>query len=308
MSWKKVAAAVFALIVIMATIGIVKLAIDPPAPKLNKLTIAATIFPLADIIRQVGGQHVEVLALLKPGASEHAASLDPRDLALVQRAAIVFSFGHGLDDRLVGLVSKTKSVPVKVVDDDIAIRTFASEPLSQFNPANAADNNIDPHYWLTISNAAKIAATVARQLQELDPAHAENYAQNLTAYQQQLQVAETELQNEARVLKQKNFISMHNAWSYFAADYGLNLVGTYEPVEGAEPTALDLSRLKNIVEQFGIKTFYSEPQGDSLAANTLMRRDLGLRISYLDPIGGAKLDDSYIKMMRRNLAAIAAGQ
>ena len=99
---------------------------------------------------------------------------------------------------------------------------------------------------------------------------------------------------------------MHNAWSYLADHYGLQLVGTYEPTEGRQPSLQDIQVLQKLIAQHSIKTFYAEPQKQSAGATRLLAQDLGLTIQVLDPVGGLPPYDSYITLMRENLRALAA--
>lgn len=257
----------------------------------QRRTIAATIFPLADIARHVAGQNVEVIQLLPAGASEHSYTLTPQQLLSIQQASLLFAIGHGLDTWATEPITKATNLPVVTVDAGVAGREFAGL--------------IDPHYWLTAANAQKIAVTVAAELAKIDPAHESNYQANLATYTQRLNELEKELQQQAAKAPQKEFIAMHDAWSYFADHYGLTLVATYEPVEGRTPSIADLKRLRDIIDRYNITAFYSEPQKQSVGAIRFLREEFGLAIRVLDPLGGTPPSDSYINLMRANMDALA---
>lgn len=272
----------------------------------TSLTVAATIFPLADIVQQVGGERVGVVLLIPPGVSEHSVALSPQTLAQLEQARTVFAIGQGLDDALVERVTAARSVPVATVEGGIALREFEEEAE---HPGEEGEEHgdVDPHYWLTVPNAMKIAQTVAEELAVLDPAGATEYGDRLDAYLQRLETLEAELQAQAAAASQKNFVAAHDAWSYFADHYGFTLVATYEPVEGQTPSAADLARIRGLVQQYGITTFYAEPQKTDSTETGFLEREFGLKIAELDPVGGLKANDSYEAMMRRNVAAIAYG-
>jgi ABC-type Zn uptake system ZnuABC Zn-binding protein ZnuA len=275
----------------------------------DKLAVAASIFPVADIVRQVGGDTVDVHVLIPPGVSEHSFELTPRQVAELQEAKVIFVVGHGLEDQVVerlrGALPQTSLV---TVDRGIAVREFGEEEEHGADEEeHAHDVGTDPHYWLTVPNAALIAATVADALSELDPANAAAYRQNLEQYQQQLDELEQELQAMARGISRKEFIAMHNAWSYFADHYGLELAATYEPVEGRESTVSDLEHLREVVEQHGITTFFAEPQKATSSAVSFIQREFGLKILLLDPVGGTDETSSYVDLMRFNMNSIVEG-
>lgn len=279
----------------------------PASP--DQMTIAATIFPLTDIAKQIGGEHVHVIQIIPPGITEHSAALTPQQLAALQSAQVIYAIGNGLENRLLENITKVKEVPVVTVDAGIALREFGAEHEEHAEEEQQhEEGTIDPHYWLMVPNAQIIAGTIAADLQERDPVHAAAYQENLKAYQEKLGNVEQELQQMAATLTQRHFISSHDAWSYFAQQYGLELVGTYEPVEGREPSLADLQHLQALVQQYGIKTFFAEPQKATSAATRLLERDFDLRIGVLDPVGGVEKNDSYEALMRRTMQAIVEGQ
>jgi len=308
----KAAVSILAGLVILIGLAAAFLFVASPrlsTPGAEKLTVAASIFPVADIARQVSGEHAVVHVIIPPGVSEHSFELTPQRLAELQRASVIFQIGHGLDDQLVGRITGAlPQVRTITVDRGITLREFAAEDEhAEEEEEHAHDSGTDPHYYLTVPNGSVIATTVAETLSELDPAHAADFQKNLQRYQEQLGAAEQELQATARNLPRKEFIAMHNAWSYFADQYGLRLVDTYEPVEGREPTLSDLAHLREVIEQFGLTTFFAEPQKASSADVSFMQREFGLKILTLDPAGGLAETGSFIDLMRFNMQSIAEG-
>lgn len=283
----------------------------PQDDKAYDFTVAATIFPLADIVKQVAGENVKVVVIIPPGVSEHSSALTPRQLTALQEARVVFQVGHGLDDHAVEkILEAVPGIQPVVVDQGIQLREFAmSEPVEGHadEEDHPRDEGVDPHYWLTMPNAMKIARTIAEELTKLDPERASAYAERLAAYERQLAEIEKELQAKVASASPKEFIAMHNAWSYFADQYGFTLVATYEPREGQEPSLQDLQRIQQLVQQYGITTFYTEPQKSTAAVTQFMQREFGLQVSALDPIGGLPGRESYISLMKANIAAIANG-
>lgn len=272
---------------------------SPEAEK--SLTVAATIFPLADIVKNIGGDRVEVVLLIPPGVTEHFSALTPQTLAKLQRAKAVFAIGQGLEDQLVARVTAAYNRPVVTVERGIARRPFGEEEQAE------GHGSTDPHYWLTVPNAQQIAETVAEELIKLDSEGADVYQKNLTEYQSQLAELEKDLQSQAASVKQKYFFPTHDGFSYFAEHYGFGQAVTYEPVEGKEPSLQDLARMRGLVRQHGITVFYAEPQKATSSATQFLQREFGLKVLTLDPVGGLEPDDSYINLMRRNMEAMAAG-
>ena len=151
-----------------------------PAPAASdKLAVAATIFPLADIARNIGGDYVNVTLIIPPGASEHASDLSPRQLQSLAQAQAIFQIGHGLDTALTArIAAATKTAELVTVDRGISLGEFSLSGEDEHDH----DSGIDPHYWLTVPNAKLIAQTISQTLQELDPANATHYSLQTTNY------------------------------------------------------------------------------------------------------------------------------
>lgn len=271
----------------------------------KRLTVGATIFPLADIARQVAGEGVNVVLIIPPGVTEHSHAVTPQQLQQLQSARVLFQIGHGLEEQLTSRIRQTlPNLQLVTVDQGIALRQF-DKSLGE-DGDEPHDSGEDPHYWLTVLNGQKIAATIAATLQQLDPEHAAEYQANLKRYIAELESLEKELQTMANNAPKKEFIAMHNAWSYLAAHYGFHVLATYEPVEGQEPSLGDLQRIRGLTERYGLKTFYAEPQKASTAVTDFMQREFGLQVRTLDPVGGVAGRESYVELMRFNIEQLTA--
>jgi len=261
----------------------------------GRLSVAATIFPLADIAKNIGGEYVDVFMILPPGASPHTFQPTPKDAADLSKTKLVFKIGHGLDDWVDSLAASTEQSTVITVDSDIQIRHMEAH-----DGEPAGD---DPHYWLSAANAKIIAKTIANELSAKDPAHKDAYSANLEAYTKLLDVLDTQIKNQLSSLPHKELIVFHDAWGYFADAYGLQIVGMFEPSPGKSPAPQDIANLNNLVKQFGIKTIFLEPQ---LSDQSILpfTQDTGTQNVRIDPIGGTDQINSYIKLMRANADAI----
>ncbi len=271
----------------------------------GQISVAATIFPLYDIVRNVGGSAVSVQLILPANAEPHTFEPTPSTINLVQNSAVVYEIGHGLDSWVTPIAGR---VPQVVVDRGIAIRTA---PVSPTDVARALGTEPaqgdDPHYWLTVTNARLIAATVAADLSARFPAVKDEVARNLQDYDRQLADADARIKAALSGVKNHDIISLHDAWYYFSEAYGLKVVGTFEPTPGREPTPKYLEALKQAVDQYGIRTLYREPQFDSRPIETFAQ-DYGLRLVVLDDLGGPADRDTYVKLMEFNASAIAENQ
>lgn len=264
--------------------------------------VAATIFPLYDIVREIGGPDIRAFVILPPGASPHTFDASPRAVKDLAQATAIFRIGHGLDDWSAAMAQSAGVGTIVTVDDGIVLRRFAP---NESDPDHPTPGNIDPHYFLTIRNAKQIAGTVELALSRVAPLAAQRFAARRWAYLRRLERIELEIQGMMSDLPIRKIATFHNAFGYFAQEYGLKIAATFEPFPGQEPGPRDIIAFERSVRENGLKVIFAEPQmsTDGIAP---VARDLGVRLSMLDDMGGVPGRESYIDMMLFNARQIAA--
>lgn len=278
-------------------------------------TVAATIFPLYDIARNVAGNSLEVKLLLPPGGSPHTFEPTPQTLKNLQDATALYVIGHGADDWVLDLVSGTDTEKI-AVDKNIELREYEtahsheSESEEYENPETGHEHEheeVDPHYWLTIPNAKIIARNIAEDLQQRYPEKENAIEQNLDSYLNELDAADQTVREKINTAENRKMVTMHDAWYYFAEEYGLEIAATFEPTPGREPTPQHLATLGRELKESGVRVIYAEPQ---ISTDTLtpFTEDHNLSIATLDPIGGTENRKSYISTMIYNAETVAKNQ
>ena len=161
----------------------------------------------------------------------------------------------------------------------------------------------DPHYWLAPLNAIQMANNVAAELKRIDPENASYYEANLVTFTEGLETLQAELAELAEAVHDDAFITLHDAWYYFADAFDLNLVGSFEPTGAEEPSPRYLKKLADTVEEHDVHAIFSEPQ---LSTSSLkgFASDYGLEIAVLDPLGGVDSRDSYQALLRYNIETL----
>jgi ABC-type Zn uptake system ZnuABC Zn-binding protein ZnuA len=263
--------------------------------------VAATIFPVYDIARNVAGPDARVELILPPGASPHLFEFSPRQLAPLADARLIFAVGHGLDDWADRVAGVAKGARVVVVDRGVALKRYAEE---RGRRGDADDRGqIDPHYWLDFGNAERIAGSVAESLAALDPAHAGAYRARAAAYGRRLSREERRLRRVLAPYRGERIMTFHDAWYYFADDFGLKVLGTFEPSAGEDPTPRRLAGIQDRLAAARVKTVFLEPQFSSAALRSFAR-DNGLRVATLDPLGGVEGRRTYLELMAFDAGAV----
>ena len=181
-----------------------------------------------------------------------------------------------------------------MVDKNIALLASADED----------EGPVDPHYWLSVKNAILIATQIKDELTSLYPQYSETFNKNYDSYVSELTSLDQEITSRIAALKSPSFATFHSAWTYFANDYDVNIVTTFEEFPGKEPTAEYLKEFSDTIKNSNVKVIFAEPQF-STTQLTPIAEDLGIKIATLDPEGGGVEGvDSYIELMRYNVSAM----
>lgn len=268
----------------------------------DAIKVAATIFPLYDIARNIAGDKVEVVQILPSGASPHTYEVTPGKIKELQNTKIIFAIGEGTDDWTENITESITGAEIKTVSNTITLKKF-SDLHSHDHEQGDEEGSHDPHYWLSPTNAKIIAATIAEALSELDPANKTYYEEQRTEYQAALDTLLQTASHKLSQLDNTHMVYTHDAWQYFNDEFGLETVGTFQASPGKEPTPKELAELVEIVEEYNVQALFSEPQ----LSDDVIRpfaEDTGLPVYVLDPLGGTDDRQSYVGLIQYNVATI----
>jgi len=270
----------------------------------SKPTVAATIFPVYDLARSIGGDKINVVQIIPSGASPHTYEPSASDKRNVEDSAILFVIGLGLDD-WAGQMAEGTDTKVVELHEGIELQEGKHTEQEDEHESEEGEENEgkDPHYWLAIKNAKIMAGTIYEELAEADQQNASYYQNNLNDYLKQLDALKNESEIKLASLKNRKLITFHDAFGYFADEFDLEVVATIEPFAGKEPTPQYLENVGNIIDQYNIKVLFSEPQLAAALVEALAD-DYGAKLYTLDPEGGAEGVNSYIEMIQYNVDTI----
>ncbi|MDX1762887.1 MAG: metal ABC transporter substrate-binding protein [bacterium] len=270
----------------------------------DRVTVVASIYPLADFARQVGGNRVHVITLLPPGASPHVFSPSPRDLTALRDARLFIKIGLGFEFWFNDVVRSGASPAMVEVDTSRGIPLIEETGHSGHGHQSIAN----PHIWLDPVLAMQQVKRIEEALIGIDPAHRAAYESNAAAYLGELNRLDREIKETVKTIPVKAFIAMHPSWSYFAKRYGLVEAGVIEEAPGREPTPVELARIVQSVRDSSAKVVFSEPQLNPKAAEVLAR-EIGGVVLELDPVGSPEKRDrsTYLDLMRYNLSILQQG-
>lgn len=289
------------------------------ADETEPIRVVATTTVLADLAVQAGGAAVAVSSLVPKGGEVHTFDPSPADAARLAEADLVVMNGLGLDDWLLDLATAAGAgdVPVLALAEDLEdvayleagqhgtdadASTVESAPVDDESGHDHGD--LDPHLWLDASLAARYLERISAALQAVDPERAAAIAASTAAATKRLATLDTRILEALAALPQerRRVVTLHDAFGYFAAAYGLEVIDAVVANPGLEPSAADLARLIDTMRAEGVAAVLAESQfpddlADMVAAEVGVPVVTGL---YSDSLGDAPAD-TYEGMMRTNL-------
>ena len=260
------------------------------------LKVVASFSILGDLVRNVGGDRVEVATLVGPNSDAHVYSPTPADAKKIADARLIVINGLGFEGWLPRLVQSSGS-KAKIVT--------ASDGITPLRLGTDAD----PHAWQSVNNAKIYAANISMALTAADPAAAEQFMANTQAYLSKLDALDREVREAVAKLRpeRRKVISTHNAFGYFAAAYGIEFIAPLGVSTESEPSARDIAKIITQIKQAKIPAVFLENVTDP----RLVRRisaETGAKVGgtlYSDGLTGEKGDaPTYIDMVRHNIKAL----
>ena len=162
----------------------------------------------------------------------------------------------------------------------------------------------NPHVWVSVSHAMAQARNLGKAMAEVDPRNADAYRKNTDAYAAKLEALRSTMEAALAPYGGRKIVTFHEAFPYFAQEFGLEIAAVVEREPGSAPSAKELAETIDLIKAAGVKALFSEPQYPSAAADAIAR-ETGAKVYVLDPVvTGPDDPDAYIAIMERNLAVL----
>ncbi|KPV60080.1 manganese transporter [Paenibacillus sp. A3] len=219
----------------------------------GKVKITATIGMIADIVKQVGGEHVEVTGLMKAGVDPHLYKASQGDLKKLDQADIIFYNGLHLEGKMTDVFEKMeKTKPTVAVTKNI--------PESKLRGMEDGTGAHDPHVWFDVKHWISVTETVRDELSKHDAANAADYKKNAEAYIKQLEELHQFAKEQIASIpeKQRVLVTAHDAFGYFGDAYGIKVMGLQGISTASEYGSKDVSDLRDFLVANKIKAVFVE--------------------------------------------------
>ncbi len=263
----------------------------------EKFTIVTSFYPMyistINVTKGVSG--VEVINMTKPQTGcLHDYQLTPEDLKTLEKANAFVINGAGMESFLDKIIKQQPNL--KIVE--------ASKGIDLLKDETGEEN---PHVWVSISDSILQVKNIAEQLSSLDTVNAAKYRANADEYVKKLETQKDRMHNSLDSAKNRDIITFHEAFPYFAKEFNLNIVAVIEREPGSEPSPKEMQDTIEKIKEAKIKALFAEPQYPAKAAETIAQ-ETGAKVFTLDPAvtGEAKPDayDDYINVMEQNLKTL----
>ncbi len=298
------------MILVLIGIGMMGCQAKPIQPEGDtRIPVAATTSIVADVVRQVGGEAIELVQIIPNGTDPHSFSPAPQDLSQISRVKVVFVNGAGLEESLLKVIAN--AVPeAKLVEVSRSNHFIEGHDDGHAQGTGEEEHAFDPHTWTDPNNVIQWVDVIVAELSQIDPSHQESYRANGEAYKQQLKELDLWVQNQIAQIpvESRKLVTDHLAWGYFAQRYGFEQIGAIIPGFStlAEPSAQEIAALEDQIRAQNIRAIFLGNQTNPALAQRIAD-DTGAKVVTLYSGTLSDVDGpapTYLEYIRYNVNAI----
>ena len=212
----------------------------------KKLNIVASISPIINIIKNMGGNKVDLTGLVPEGINSHMFELIPSDVVKVNNADLIIIDGLETNIEEVAEEARSKNTRLQILRLGDNMITPEQWVFDFSFPKEVGDPN--PHLWLNVAYAIKFANLTRDKLIEMDPQNTQYYSTNTDRYISLLKKLDHGIKQAVQTvpLQNRKLLTYHDSWAYFAPRYNMTVIGAVQPSDFGEPTPQEVAR---IIEQ-----------------------------------------------------------
>jgi ABC-type Zn uptake system ZnuABC Zn-binding protein ZnuA len=218
---------------------------NTPTKATGKLNVVTSVSPITNIIKNIGGNRIELTGLVPEGVNSHTFELVPSDVIKVNNADLVVIDGLGLETNVEDVAEEAQSKNPQLQILKLGDNTITpTQWIFDFSfPKEKGDPN--PHLWLNVIYAMKFANLTRDKLTEMDPQNAQYYSDNTDRYISLLKKLDKGIMQAVQTVPPQNrkLLTYHDSWAYFAPRYNMTVIGAIQPSDFGEPTPQEVARL-----------------------------------------------------------------
>ncbi len=302
-------------IVVGITVGCSREA-NPQGEQDKKLQVVATMYPVYDVAKVVGGDKIDLSMLVPTGAEPHDWEPTASDMKAIGKADIFLYNGLGIEpiDKILKEDILRRAVPIELAKaPGVTLITFGQTENVQVGEEDAHEHDhgsdvTDPHIWLNPINVQKEALYVAEVFSKKDPTNSAYYQENAKKYVAQLQALDEAYAAWKKASGATTLVVTHEAFGYMAHRYGLTQIGIMGISPDAEPTPDKMTSLVSFIKANKVVAIFNEVLVSTKLADTIAA-ETGAQTYVLNPVEGLteaeqNEGDNYLSLMKSNLKTL----
>lgn len=280
-----------------------------PAKESSRLKLLASFYPIAimalNITDGVEGVAVESMAQQQTGCL-HDFQMTTADMKKAETANAFLINGAGMEGFLDKISDQLPELPV--IDSSTGIPLIASGEDHHHDGGEGHDHgqeDYNPHLWVSITNCMEQVRNLSEGIIALDPEHEAEYRENTETYLEKLSALRDKMHSALDHVKNKDIITFHEAFPYFAEEFGLHIAAVINREPDSQPSAKELADTIRLVRETGVKALFVEPLYPETSAD-IIAAETGAQVYVLDPAVSGEWDkNAYLTAMESNLQVLA---
>ncbi len=269
------------------------------AAQQSKLRVYVSFNALKEFASAVGGDKVDVKAMIPDGAEPHDFEPKAQDIAGLGKADVFVINGLGMEPWAEKSVAAAGNKNLVVADASKGVQAIKTED----EEGKKEHGQYDPHIWLSLKCAQTEVRNIRDALSKADPANKEYYDKNCENYVSQLESLYGEFSAKFKSVPSKNFVTGHAAFAYLCRDFGLSQNSVEDVFAEGEPSPQKLALLVEYCRKNNVKTIFAEEMASPEVSKALAR-DVGAKVETIYTLESAEDGKSYLERMRINLSRI----
>lgn len=274
-------------------------------PTDGKMTIYASFYPMYFIASEIAGDKASVISMVPAGAEPHDWEPTPKFAAELNKADMLIYNGAGMETWMENILPIIDSKKIRIVDASKGIELLEPEEHGGSEDKDHEHGLYDPHIWVSPMRLMKQAQTVYESLLEADPQNAEYYGRNMTELTTRLNKLDQDIRDTSKTFKSNVIVVSHEAFGYFANDYGFRQVAIRGVNPQEEPSPSKMAELVQTCRENNVRYIFFEKLTSPKLSETLAR-EVGAETLVLNDAAGLSEEDiktgkDYITVMYENL-------
>ena len=279
-----------------------------PAKESSRLKLLSSFYPIAimalNITDGVEGVAVESMAQQQTGCL-HDFQMTTADMKKAETADAFLINGAGMEGFLDKISDQLPELPV--IDSSTGIPLIASGEDHHHDGGEGHDHDqedYNPHLWVSITNCMEQVRNLSEGIIALDPEHEAEYRENTETYLEKLSALRDKMHSALDHVKNKDIITFHEAFPYFAEEFGMHIAAVINREPDSQPSAKELADTIRLVRETGVKALFVEPLYPETSAD-IIAAETGAQVYVLDPAVSGEWDkNAYLTAMESNLQVL----